>query len=63
MARISKTELRLERETKGAILYTNPVTGSSSPVTSIYLRKSGMPTTTYPQSIHVTIESGEDIGE
>lgn len=60
---INSTKLKLERETKGALLYTNPAGNEGQTVTSIYLRKQGFPTGTYPQTISITVETDEDIGE
>jgi len=63
MTQIARVKLHLERETKGAVFFTiRAPSGPADIITSIYLRKSGFPTTTYPSTIHVTVESDEDIG-
>lgn len=63
MPQISRTNLTLNRITKGAVLYDTKNGGGSSPlITSIYLRRDGFPTTTYPTKISVTVETDEDIG-
>jgi hypothetical protein len=62
MTRIASVPLTMERQTKGAVLYSNKNGGGSSPlVTSIYLRKEGFPTGKYPGMITLTIESDEDL--
>lgn len=65
MTTINRQTLSLERQTKGAVLYsTRNSAEAPAPtlVTSIYLRKAGFPTTTYPALISVTVETDEDIG-
>ena len=65
MAVIARTMLVMNRQTKGAVLYDNKNGGSGQPnalITSIYLRKEGFPTGNYPATIHVSIETEEDIG-
>ncbi len=54
----------MDRQTPGAVLYKLPpdAQGNGGPVTSIYLRKSGFPQGNYPGTIHVTIETEEDMG-
>jgi hypothetical protein len=54
--------LVMERQTKGAVLYSNKNGGGASPlVTSIYLRKEGFPNGQYPSTIHISIETEEDL--
>ena len=52
---ISQATMRLDRETKGAVLYKNVDDGMA--ITSLYLRKDGIPTP-YPQNIVVTVAAG-----
>ena len=62
MPRIATKQLTMDRVTKGAVLYStknSPDADNGSPITSIYLRKSGMPTENYPATITVTIEADE----
>ncbi len=62
---ITRQTLSLERQTKGAVLYTTKNNADGLPpslVTSIYLRKTGFPSTTYPALISVSVETEEDIG-
>ncbi len=47
-----KTTLKLERETKGALLYKNVV--SNQLITTLYIRKSGLKKP-YPKQITMTI--------
>lgn len=46
-------KMKLERLTKGAALYKNPIDGQA--VTNLYLRKDGLPTP-IPETIKVLIE-------
>ncbi len=65
MTTINRQSLSLERQTKGAVLYSTKNSAEGLPptlVTSIYLRKTGFPTSNYPALISVTVETDEDIG-
>ena len=65
MTTINRQTLSLERQTKGAVLYSTKNSSDGLPptlTTSIYLRKTGFPTTNYPALITVTVETDEDIG-
>ena len=48
--------MQLVRETKGAVLYQNVREGIGEAVTNIYLRKSGLDGSPYPETIHITID-------
>ncbi len=61
MNTIAITMMNLERTTKGAALYKNPKEGSSEALTTIYLRKSGLPNVVPDQIlVTVTTENGDD---
>lgn len=61
--RIGETQLTMERQTKGAVFYSNKNGGGASPlITSIYLRKEGFPGGQYPAMITVTVSTEEDLG-
>ena len=65
MTTINRQSLSLERQTKGAVLYSTKNSAEGLPptlVTSIYLRKTGFPSGKYPSLITVTVETDEDIG-
>lgn len=61
MPALARKQLVLKKETKGAVLY-EVQNGNGGMITSIYLRKQGFPTNSYPSTIHVTVEV-EDLGE
>ncbi len=63
MTQITRQMLVMDRQTPGAVLYklAPEAQGNSGPVTSIYLRKTGFPNGKYPGTIHVTIETDEDL--
>ena len=68
MAVIGTKTLTMEKQTKGAVLYTtrnNPGQNGngSALITSIYLRKDGFPSGKYPGTITVSVETDEDLGE
>lgn len=50
-----QSDMRLDRITKGAVLYKNVREGQPEAMTNLYLRKSGL-TEPYPEIIHITIE-------
>lgn len=55
MKKIQAT-MSLSRETKGAVLYENVKQSVHEAVTNLYLRKSGLDGSPYPEQIHLTIE-------
>ncbi len=61
MSRVATVTMVLERSTKGAVLYKNINESEGQPVTTIYLRKSGL-VEPYPGEITVTIERKDDEG-
>ncbi len=61
MSTIATARLVLERATKGAVLYKNANTDDGQPITTLYLRKSGL-TEPYPAEIVVTIVKKDDEG-
>ncbi len=53
---IATAVMVLKRVTKGAVLYEKNVDGEGSEaITSIYLRKSGLPQKPFPEHIEITI--------
>ena len=65
MPTVNRQTLTMERQTKGAVLYSTKNGPDGLPptlTTSIYLRKTGFPNGKYPGTITVTIETEEDIG-
>jgi len=65
MAVLNRKTLVMERQTKGAILYSTKNggadRGATDMITSIYLRKSGFPSGKVPGSIVVSVETDEDL--
>ncbi len=61
MTTIATTIMNLDRTTKGAALYKNPKEGDSEAITTIYFRKSGLPTIV-PEQVVVTVvvKNGDD---
>ena len=59
MKTISIVTLKLDRATKGAGLYKNEDEESGSPITTIYLRKSGFPGA-LPTKILLTLAVSDD---
>ena len=55
MKTISTSEMKLDRETKGAVLYKAIETAPNEAITNLYLRKSGL-TAPYPEVIHVQVQ-------
>lgn len=53
MKTIGTSIMKLDRVTKGAILYKSVVEGDSEVLTSIYLRKSGL-SEPYPNTVTIT---------
>ena len=65
MTTINRQSLALQKQTKGAVLYSTDNLADGLPptlITSIYLRKTGFPSGKYPALITVTVETDEDIG-
>ena len=59
MSTIATAHMVLDRSTKGAVLYKNTSTADGQPVTTLYLRKSGL-VEPYPGEIVVTIVRKDD---
>jgi len=57
---LSRTKMTLVRETKGAVLYENVLKAPGEAVTNLYLRKSGLASSVYPQVIYVAIDAEEE---
>ncbi len=62
MSTIKSATMVMVRSTKGAVLYKNVNEGEGQPITTIYLRKSGL-TEPYPGEITVTIARPDEGGD